>query len=842
MQQGDPADQLNNLLSEYNTLDPERDASRIRELMDQGSGLIDPKDQPQKWAAFRFLYAQFSEEVDPQAALAAYRASLAVLDPIDDREIALDCHRCIGQLMVHQLNLSSGEQEEAIAHLEAAVSSHPDVAVWLAVLYRFRIAGDPWQNWKKRLEYLELDASRINGEEDPVRWARAQNELAIACEEEPDVDFNSALELRIKYHLKALTALGSTVNRTWIRTRLYLSECYLFRLDDAHEESFLLAEQYNQQALEACSTVNDPILRVEALLGRVKVLAVSLRYRKEADLHEGLRICDEAAGIISPDEPGHQTYAGSIESFRANLYLKLVKLGKSDMVDELVAHAGAALEFLSSDEHIRNRRMILQVAAEGLICGERFVEAVVFLEKAFVEADRSLGLAETIEARLERIWEFRDSSALLSWCLLQLGQVEEALQRLDQGKARFWSGDIRPWSWKELNGLIPSDGALLFGNFSMDTGAVVVVAESGIKTVWLPRFGKKRVMELQRGESELSLGGWLLACSLSNSRHGEWQRCIDDTAGLVYTEFWLPVLDQLALLNIGPGAELVWFSQGGSSFLPMHAAWHCMDSEGNRGWLLDDYAFRYAPSVRSLVEEGRANEIGRGDMLLISNPTGDLEYSEIECALVQRSITHGKVQLLHGEGATAETVIAALAGINIFHFSSHAFFDLHHPLDSSLILAKGAQLSLRELIPIMQAEMPAMVVLSACETGRVRITSTPDESLGFPAAFLHSGVRTVLSTLWPVDDRAATFLVSRYYRELLVEKKTPARALQSAQKWLQRVTSKELRSMLGELRNEPSPVGPTAARFRTELRAWSNDSCPFAAPYYWAAFTISGKE
>ena len=62
-----------------------------------------------------------------------------------------------------------------------------------------------------------------------------------------------------------------------------------------------------------------------------------------------------------------------------------------------------------------------------------------------------------------------------------------------------------------------------------------------------------------------------------------------------------------------------------------------------------------------------------------------------------------------------------------------------------------------------------LVVLSACQTGQVDTTRASDEMLGMPLAFLQAGACTVVSTLWPVDDRVTAMLVGRFYEELAAE-------------------------------------------------------------------------
>ena len=144
-----------------------------------------------------------------------------------------------------------------------------------------------------------------------------------------------------------------------------------------------------------------------------------------------------------------------------------------------------------------------------------------------------------------------------------------------------------------------------------------------------------------------------------------------------------------------------------------------------------------------------------------------------------------------------------------------------------------------ELLPHLTGKAPELVVLSACETAVSRVTTTPDEFLGFPAALLHAGARTVLATLWPVDDEATAVLVGRFYAELSSPGTSPAEALRRAQTWLRTVTESELRKLRSELCKQPNPVGELAA-LSPEPPAANPESRPFAEPYYWAAFTVVG--
>jgi len=58
-----------------------------------------------------------------------------------------------------------------------------------------------------------------------------------------------------------------------------------------------------------------------------------------------------------------------------------------------------------------------------------------------------------------------------------------------------------------------------------------------------------------------------------------------------------------------------------------------------------------------------------------------------------------------------------------------------------------------------------LVALSACSTGLGHV-SRGDELWGFTRSFLAAGSRTLLVSLWPVEDEATARLMARFYVRL----------------------------------------------------------------------------
>ena len=147
----------------------------------------------------------------------------------------------------------------------------------------------------------------------------------------------------------------------------------------------------------------------------------------------------------------------------------------------------------------------------------------------------------------------------------------------------------------------------------------------------------------------------------------------------------------------------------------------------------------------------------------------------VGCPIVLQRVSVG------GALETAAEVLTAIPAGGVAHFACHAEVEVGKPLDSSVILRSGGRLTVGD---ILEATTPpaAMVVLSACESG-VAGPYVIDEAIGLPAAFLAAGCRSVVSTLWLVEDLSSTLLMLRFYWEWRRQGNPVPLALAQAQHW-----------------------------------------------------------
>jgi CHAT domain-containing protein len=176
-----------------------------------------------------------------------------------------------------------------------------------------------------------------------------------------------------------------------------------------------------------------------------------------------------------------------------------------------------------------------------------------------------------------------------------------------------------------------------------------------------------------------------------------------------------------------------------------------------------------------------------------------------------------------------------LRRFDLIHIAAHAFTDKDHPERSALVLSQVDKsdpvdvimngkpafdgfISAEEIVRQFEFD-PRLVALSACRT---TMANAPGEGfLDLAHAFLLSGARSVLVSLWNVGDDATSLLMGRFYENLTGAHSDDRGAAAPA-----------------------TPMGKADAL--KEARKWLCDyeddagNRPFQHPAYWAGFVLIG--
>jgi len=118
---------------------------------------------------------------------------------------------------------------------------------------------------------------------------------------------------------------------------------------------------------------------------------------------------------------------------------------------------------------------------------------------------------------------------------------------------------------------------------------------------------------------------------------------------------------------------------------------------------------------------------------------------------------------------------------NVLHFATHAQFG--GTLEQSYLLTHKEKINTEDLKGFINADPQQpleLLTLSACQTA----LGNEQAALGFAGLAIQTGARTVLASLWFVDDEATSKLMPIFYQQLTNPNITKAQALQIAQRKL----------------------------------------------------------
>nr|MEE4269908.1 CHAT domain-containing protein [Candidatus Krumholzibacteria bacterium] len=205
--------------------------------------------------------------------------------------------------------------------------------------------------------------------------------------------------------------------------------------------------------------------------------------------------------------------------------------------------------------------------------------------------------------------------------------------------------------------------------------------------------------------------------------------------------------------------QLTWCPDGFWHEMPL-ALWR-----GSAGLRVDVLVTR-TPAACFLRNENQTEESGSGaGILAMAGPAPDPGMpwygSLFETAWLDRHFT--QVGVL--DTARLATLEKALPPGGILHLAAHTEVDGQQPWNTALLLGTGTEGRLRAEQVARQNLPAALVVLSSCRTAGTGILY--GEGLqGMTTGFLAAGARSVLATLWPVDDRTAALFMTDFYAAL----------------------------------------------------------------------------
>ena len=504
-----------------------------------------------------------------------------------------------------------------------------------------------------------------------------------------------------------------------------------------------------------------------------------------------------------------------------------------DRVGEGIAYADLGNDYISLGDSRRGIEYLEKHLEISIEIGDREAEGSArysiglgyFSLKQFEKSlDNFVSAVETFNTlrsllKSEDEWkitfrELHDNTYRAIWrCLLTIGKIDEALFAAEQGRAQTLSDNLLI----QYELALPSSAAIIDSKERISrlltelSIPIIFLATEGLEiNIWFLSRGKEIAFRKRRLDASITGKDpirVLLEAFLEKIRPADTERCEDRTFGReVYDEcpssremcseevgkpplppsdnpfkpFYDAVIGPIEDL-LGPeDDELVIVPDGALCFIPWAA-------------VIESIRIRIVPSLQSYqlissVPEGCHKKTGAllvGNPCLnqLKNPLHALPCAQKEVEIIAAILNK---KPLVGKQATKAEVMKRMSSVGLIHIAAHG-----DAVTGQIALSPNpgwTQFPKEEDYILKMSDVQAanprarLVVLSCCHSGRGRILKG-EGVVGIARAFLAAGARSVLVTLWAIDDEATMVFMKHFYQHLK-EGKTASAAVQQSMKSL----------------------------------------------------------
>ena len=378
--------------------------------------------------------------------------------------------------------------------------------------------------------------------------------------------------------------------------------------------------------------------------------------------------------------------------------------------------------------------------------------------------------------------------------LLRIGKINDSLVAADQGRAQTLCDNllIKYGLASPLSCATFDSKETTIGNFTELSSQMIFLALEGLRiNIWFLSRGQKAAFRQGMLEADITekdpIGALLQAAlrkigaevkvrcedrtfdELDNECPSRREQCEEvekscPTADNPFRPFYDAVIGPIVDLLGSQFDELVIVSDGALCFTPWAA-------------IVESIRIRTVPSLTSYqlissVPEGHHKKTGA---LLVGNPClkelkkppPDLPCAQEEVEMIASIVN---TRPLTGREATKAEVIKRMSSVGLIHIAAHGNkrtgeialspnfgWTSKFPKEKDFIL---------KMSDVQAANLRArLVVLSCCHSGRGRILKG-EGVVGIARAFLAAGARSVLISLWAIDDEATMVFMKSFYQHL----------------------------------------------------------------------------
>jgi CHAT domain-containing protein len=737
------------------------------------------------------------------------------------------------------------QQAEQVITQESSPKDWALIQSNIGSAYKYCLSGDPKNNIEQSIHYCHESLKVYTKDIFSFDWAKVQINLGNAYRARILGDENQNLKSSVAHYTNALEVLTSEAFPDhWAAAQVNLAESYWLQIVKGNEEYLDIAIHHLTEALKICTPKSYP----------QECIACSYRlgfiYFNQLMWDQAISSFDQAIEAIEIS----RSWVVS-ENRRQEISERFIDVYQ--YIVQACINAGQLEKALEYVERSRSKRLVELMASNDLYQdGEISLEILSLLEaydalQAKIDQERvknTAGEGNGLKnfgqgSGRSEFQAYNDSILSLE---AEKGRVWEQLRGLDPVLA----GEIQVahLSYQDIRKLIehPTSAILSFYTTAEDT-YVFVVRQDRIS---LHTCIEQGLESLQNWIEQ----NWL---ELYQSDRQTWKARMGNLLRELTQRLQLQdIIDQ----HLSGIEELILVPH-----LLLHQIPFAALPISENSCLGDKFLIQYTPSCQILEFCRQRGEIAADESSMqygiVEDAMEDLPFSSFEGQQIASLFGIPNEYRLKGRShATCHRYRLLARQVQGLHSCHHAQSRLDNPLESQLKLADGCITLGQLMTPAWRLPNLSDVFLSCCETNLGRASLT-DDIFTLSTGFLCAGARSVISTLWAVDDLATALFSIFYYRKRL-QRNSRAESLQQAQIQLRQLKREDLLDLAQyatdgrqKARNNLKLYPQGSVEFEEcnrEYRKYASvsieiervrnlsEAYPFAHPHFWAAFICQG--
>ena len=350
--------------------------------------------------------------------------------------------------------------------------------------------------------------------------------------------------------------------------------------------------------------------------------------------------------------------------------------------------------------------------------------------------------------------------------------------------SKFFNNSIQPTQFRKIKNKIPKDMALV-SYLAGENQLYIFAATSDTVVAKIVTVPRARLTKNINGMLNIILNSMGSFSSGDSKNEGaERQEIVNemkqtDPVVRPFEEGYHYLIAPVAK-EIAGKSKLAIIPTGALNYIPFQMLGKTL-ANGQFSLMMNQFAIFYANSTDMLFRGDDEIE-KKYNILAFGNPDSSLPSTEKEVNNIKTIYPSASVFVR--ADATEDKAKYANESYNVMHFATHGNLDYEDFSKSFITMAgnpsksEDGRLTLEELWGMEVMTHLNIVVLSACQTA---VTKGSDESSAVSPAsgFLQNGVKSVVASLWKVDDEATSQLMSGFYKN--IQTMNPVDALRSAQ-------------------------------------------------------------